>query len=107
MLKTMADDVLAAEKKAREIIEEAKREYRTLVSRAREEASAGIERRRLEEESRTAAQLQQEAVRWQALKKQVLEETGKEVEGLREKAREQKDQVTAVMLKILLEGREV
>ena len=56
--------------------------------------------------SRAAQELQKEAVWWEAWKKQVMEETKEEEARLWAQARERKDEVAAVMLKILLEGRE-
>lgn len=106
MLRTMVDSVLEAEKRADQMVEEAKQEYGEMVSKAREDAEAEFRRLRLEEESRAAQELQKEAVWWEAWKKQVMEETKEEEARLWAQARERKDEVAAVMLKILLEGRE-
>ena len=95
-----------SEDAAARTIAAAREKAENMLQQAREEAEAEFRRRRLEEESRAAQELQKEAVWWEAWKKQVMEETKEEEARLWAQARERKDEVAAVMLKILLEGRE-
>ncbi len=106
MLQDMVDRVLETEKKAEQIREEAEREHREKVARARREANAEGKRRKLEAESRAAEELQREKVRWDAWQTERKNETGEKVRQLWEQAMERKEELAAVALKIVLEGKE-